>query len=216
MGRVLLEKVRPAAPHASRSKSVVMKRQLACLLAVCLLSLCLSCAFSGRIGPDAVIVRDVPFFSQEAHQCGPTALAIVMDYWYRRAGKGDWTTPEQIASDIYSPSARGVLGVDLEVFARMHGFEARQYEGSIGDLRQKVDEMVPLIILVDYGFSVYEANHFMVVTGYTKDGVVVDSGRKEHQVISEGELARIWKKTRYWTLVVTPPESSGARLFGSA
>jgi ABC-type bacteriocin/lantibiotic exporter with double-glycine peptidase domain len=63
---------------------------------------------------------------------------------------------------------------------------------------------VPLIILVDYGFSVYEANHFMVVTGYTKNGVLVNSGRKENQEILEGELARIWKKTDYWTLVVTP------------
>ena len=54
---------------------------------------------------------------------------------------------------------------------------------------------MPLIILVDYGFSVYEANHFMVVTGYTKSGVLVNSGKKENQEISEGELARIWKKT---------------------
>ena len=181
-----------------------MNRQVRCLIAVSLLALCTSCATAGRMPPDAVIIRNVPFFGQEALQCGPATLAMAMDYWYRKTGRSDWTTPEQIAADTYSPSARGVLGIDLETFARTHGFEALQYAGSMADLMEKVDKGVPLIILVDYGFSVYEANHFMVVTGYTKNGVLVNSGRKENQEISEGELARIWKKTDYWTLVVTP------------
>ncbi len=181
-----------------------MNRQVRCLIAALLLTFCISCATAGKAPPDAVIIPNVPFFSQEAYQCGPTALAIALDYWYRKTGKDDWTTPERIAADIYSPSARGVLSIDLEVYARAHGFQALQYAGSMADLREKVDKGVPLIILVDYGFSVYEANHFMVVTGYTKNGVVVDSGRKENQEISEGELAKIWKKTDYWTLAVTP------------
>ncbi len=169
-----------------------------------LLALCTSCTTGGRAGPDAVIVRSVPFFSQEAYQCGPAALATVMDYWYQKNRKADWITPEQIASEIYSPSARGVLGIDLQMFARRHGFEALQYTGSIADLKEKVDMGEPPIILVDYGFSVYEVNHFMVVTVHTKGGVVVNSGKKEKQAISEGELARTWKKTEYWTLVVKP------------
>ena len=181
-----------------------MNRQVRCLIAVSLLALCASCATAGKMPPDAVIIRNVPFFSQEAYRCGPAALAMAMDYWYRKTGRSDWTTPERIAADMYSPSARGVLGIDLETFARTHGFEALQYAGSMADLMEKVDKGVPLIILVDYGFSVYEANHFMVVTGYTKSGVLVDSGRKENQEISERELAKIWKKTDYWTLVVSP------------
>ena len=161
-----------------------------------------SCTTAGRVPADAVIIPDVPFFSQETYQCGPASLAMAMDYWYRKMGKDDWITPERIATAIYSPSARGVLGIDLEMFARSHGFEALHYTGSMADLREKVDKGVPLIILVDYGFSVYEANHFMVVKGSTAGGVVVNSGRNENQAISEGELGKIWKKTDYWTLAV--------------
>ena len=185
-------------------KLMVMNREVRCLVAGLLLAFSASCATAGRIAHDAVIIPNVPFFSQEAYQCGPASLAMAMDYWYRKMGRDDWLTPERIAADTYSPSARGVLGIDLEMFARSHGFEALQYHGSMADLREKADKGVPLIILVDYGFSVYQANHFMVVTGYTKNGVVVNSGSRENQAIPEGELAKTWKKTDYWTLAVVP------------
>ena len=185
-------------------KLMITNREVRCLVAALLLASFVSCTTAGRVSPDSVIIPDVPFFSQEAYQCGPASLAMAMDYWYRKMGKGDWITPERIANDIYSPSARGVLGIDLELFARSHGFEALQYSGSMADLREKVDKGVPLIILVDYGFSVYQANHFMVVKGSFAGGVVVNSGSKENQTISEGELGKIWKKTGYWALAVAP------------
>ena len=94
--------------------------------------------------------------------------------------------------------------------------------GSIRDLREEaglrnravlrepcrpqggVDRGEPAIIFVDYGALLYEANHFMVVTGYTQDGVIVNSGHRENQPITKGELEKIWKRNGYWTLVVKP------------
>lgn len=146
----------------------------------------------------------MPFFAQETYQCGPAALAAVADYWYGKQGKRAWITPEEIAEAIYSPSARGVLSLDLEAYAQKRGFEATQYSGSPGDLRRQIDREAPAIILVDYGFSLYEANHFMVVKGYRPDGFIVNSGRNENQLLPEGELQKIWKRTRYWTLVLKP------------
>lgn len=150
------------------------------------------------------MIPNVPFFSQEAYQCGPTALAIVLDYWYKKSAAGKWVTPEEIASRIYSPSARGVLGLDLEIYAKKQGFEARQYAGTVADLRRNVDRGVPSIIFVDYGLSLYEVNHFMVVTGYGKDGFIINSGKRENQFIPERELEKIWQKNGYWTLVLKP------------
>ena len=172
---------------------------------VLLLLLPLSCATLDGAGlKGAVAVDGVPFFAQEAYQCGPAALATVMDYWHKKTGGGTWVTPEQIAADIYSPSARGVLGLDLERYARGHGFRTEQYEGGIDDLRKKIDEGVPLIVFVDYGFSLYQVNHFMVVKGYGEGRVIVNSGKRENQAISEGALEKAWKKNRYWTLVLRP------------
>jgi ABC-type bacteriocin/lantibiotic exporter with double-glycine peptidase domain len=192
----------------SRLISGLMKRQLKRLLVVCVLALPVCCATAGpKPDEETVIVAGVPFFGQEAYRCGPTALAIVLDYWYRKAGLDTWLTPEQIAADIYSPTARGVLGIDLESYGRRQGFEAHQYSGSVNDLRQNIDAGAPVIILVDHGFSLYEVNHFMVVTGHTKDGVIVNSGRYENKRISDKELEKIWKRTDYWTLVLKPSPS---------
>jgi hypothetical protein len=179
-----------------------MKRQPKRLLLFCLL-LPVCCATGvSKPGVEAVIIGSVPFFSQDAYQCGPTALAIVLDFWYRKTGTDKWLTPEEIAADIYSPTAKGILGIDLVLYGRKTGFEAFQYSGNMADLRQRVDAGTPVIILVDSGLSFYQSNHFMVVTGYSPDGVIANSGRRENQLISHRELDRIWKKTDYWSLVL--------------
>ena len=180
------------------------RRGLGLCLAIALLSAPVCCATYVPAHPDAVTIEGMPFFSQEAYQCGPTALATVMDYWYGKAGTDKRTDPEQIAAAIYSPSAGGVLGLDLEQYARKQGFDTEQYSGSLDDLRRRVDRGVPPIIFVDYGVLSYQVNHFMVVTGYAKGHIIVNSGHRQNQPVSNGELEKIWKKNGYWTLVLKP------------
>jgi predicted double-glycine peptidase len=185
-----------------------MKKQLKLCLVICLLLPLAYCAANlSRTDGGVVIIRNIPFFNQEAYQCGPTALATVLDYWYRAIGVNKWLTPEQIASEIYSPTAKGVLGIDLELYGRRQGFGVHQYSGSIHDLRQQTGDGVPVIILVDYGFSSLQENHFMVVTGYTGDGVIVNSGKRERHRISNKELEKIWRRTDHWSIVLRPLSS---------
>jgi ABC-type bacteriocin/lantibiotic exporter with double-glycine peptidase domain len=56
--------------------------------------------------------------------------------------------------------------------------------------------------MVDYGFSLWQMNHFMVVVGYNNDGVIVNSGKKEHEFISNDAFLGNWKRTDFWTLLV--------------
>jgi hypothetical protein len=169
------------------------------------LSLLAACASLGGTPPKtSVILPDIPFFKQEDYQCGPTVLATVIDFWYKRTGKGAWITPEQIVPEIYSPTARGVLGIDLEIYAQKQGFTGRQFAGNVADLRKAIDIGTPPIIFVDYGFGLYQRGHFMVVTGYGPEGIVVNSGSYENRFIPEKELERTWKKTGYWTFILLP------------
>jgi ABC-type bacteriocin/lantibiotic exporter with double-glycine peptidase domain len=166
--------------------------------------LLLSCATSQHAPSDSTILKGVPYYSQEAYQCGPASLASVLNYWYERKGVSDRDTPEAIGSEIYSPTARGVLGFDLERYARKRGFAARQLTGTFESLTSNIDAGTPPIILVDYGFGPYRQGHFMVVTGYASGGIVVNSGARRDAFVAQEELERIWKKTGFWTLVVTP------------
>jgi predicted double-glycine peptidase len=173
---------------------------------ICLLALLFACATTPPTGDD-VIIAGVPFFEQDEYQCGPSALATVIDYWYAKDRRGEFLSPEEIASHIYSPGARGVLGIDLELYAKRLGFQADQHSATPSRLREEVRKGVPAIILVDYGFASYQRNHFMVVKGYTREGIIVNSGRNEGEHISYKELTKIWKKTGFWTLSIRPSSS---------
>lgn len=165
-----------------------------------LLFLC-ACASSPTALPDgSKMLAGVPFFPQEDYQCGPAALATVMNYWYIRQGGTERIGVDEITEAIYSPGARGVLPSDLENYPKKRGFSAQQFRGSMGDIRDHIDRGIPLILFVEYGLSFYHVNHFLVVTGYTRDGIIVNSGRRESETVANSDLEKVWKKTGYWAL----------------
>ncbi|RJQ14178.1 MAG: peptidase C39 family protein [Nitrospiraceae bacterium] len=162
-------------------------------------SFVISCSGAAEIrGGGVEIIRDVPFYPQEAYQCGPSSLAGVMNYL------GADATPEEIAEEIYSKSAGGTLDMDMVLYAEKKGLRASLYEGSFEDIRDKVMSQQPLIVMVDYGFWVYQQNHFMVVTGFDKNGVIVNSGREQHKFLPINNFLRSWERTKFRTLLILP------------
>ncbi|MDI6801333.1 MAG: C39 family peptidase [Thermodesulfovibrionales bacterium] len=156
-----------------------------------------SCSsISVQIGFEAVIINKVPFYPQEAYQCGPASLSGVMNYW------GVNVTPEEIAGEVYSKTAKGTLNLDMLIYANTKGLYALQYAGTMDDIKTKINNGYPLIVMVDYGFSIYQVNHFMVVVGYNDNGVIVNSGRTEHEFINREKFLNIWEKTNFWTLLI--------------
>src|SRR4030042_3168358 len=156
-----------------------------------------SCATFNNISQSHVI-ENVPFHPQTEYQCGPASLAGVLNFW------GVRITPDEIAEEIYSNSARGTLNIDMVLYAQRKGFKAIQYEGNIQDLRKNIDVGYPIIVFVDQGFSFSQANHFMVVIGYNEDGVIVNSGKDNEKFISEKDFVHSWRKTKFWTLLIKP------------
>jgi predicted double-glycine peptidase len=144
------------------------------------------------------LIDHVPFFPQEIYQCGPASLAGVLNYW------GILITPEEIASEIYSRSAKGTLNIDMVWYAEKKGLKADFYNGSVEDLKNKVDSGFPLIVMVDYGFEMFRQNHFMVVVGYSNHRIIANSGREPLKNIALKSFTQSWKKTKNWTLWITP------------
>ncbi len=157
---------------------------------------------SVQLNSKPIIIDNVPFYSQEAFQCGPASLAGIMNYW------GIKISPEDIAKAIYSKSARGTLTIDMVLFANKNGLYAQQYEGGIDDIKEKIDRGYPLLVLVDLGFYLYKAYHYMVVIGYNNEGIIVNSGNKERLFIDKERFLNMWKKTNYWTLWLKPYDST--------
>ncbi len=169
---------------------------------IILIFLLYSCAGVGHVPKDSQthLIEDVPFYPQSTYQCGPASLAGVLNFW------GVRVTLDEIAEEIYSRSARGTLNIDMVLYAQRHGLKAIHYEGSMEDLKRKIDSGYPIIVLVDYGFFSIQANHFMVVIGYNEDGVIANSGKNREKFIPKKDFLRSWKKTKFWTLLIRPEE----------
>ena len=90
----------------------------------------------------------------------------------------------------------------MVLYAQKKGLMAVQYEGNMEDLRKNIDSSYPIIVFVDYGFSLIQTNHFMVVIGYNEHGVIVNSGKDKNKFIFERDFMKSWKKTRFWTLLI--------------
>lgn len=170
------------------------------LLWFLILPLLFSCAGfnKSRESTAARLIEKVPFYPQEAYQCGPASLAGVLNYW------GVNVSPAEIAAEIYTPKGGGTLDIDMAFYAEKKGLKANQYQGSLEDLKRNIDSKYPLIVLVDYGFWVYQKAHFMVVVGYDESVFIVNSGREQHKLIPINEFLNTWEKTKFWTLRITP------------
>jgi hypothetical protein len=184
-----------AQEHQDRG-SGFNKRPCLTFLIVSILVSCVSLPPT-RESKSTRIIEDVPFYPQEIYQCGPASLAEVLAYW------GVSSSPEEIADQIYSRSARGTLNIDLAPFVEKKGLKASRYAGSAEDLKERIESGFPLVVMVDYGFWVYEQNHYMTVFGYSNTGIVVHSGKEKGKWISWGSFLKSWEKTKYWTLLVT-------------
>jgi ABC-type bacteriocin/lantibiotic exporter with double-glycine peptidase domain len=146
------------------------------------------------------LIATVPFVAQEAYQCGPAALAMVLRY------HGAAIDQEEIARAIYLPSVRGTLNLDLEFYARRQGFAARSFAGTLARLKEEVRRGRPLIVFQDVGLPGYPVPHFAVVVGYDDrtGSIVLHSGPTPYRVVSYERFLRTWGR-RAWTLLITPP-----------
>lgn len=153
---------------------------------------------SGR--PTKAMVEDVPFFAQDELQCGPAALAMVLNW------SGVTVKPSDLSSEVYTPGLKGSLQNSLIGSARRHGRVAYPIDG-IDALMSEISAGHPVIVLVNLGLSWYPQWHYAVVIGYDqeKEEVLLHSGPTAREVISFWTFNNIWKRSDYWGLLVQPP-----------
>ncbi|HBO83857.1 MAG TPA: peptidase C39 [Deltaproteobacteria bacterium] len=147
-------------------------------------------------------IKDVPFIPQEELYCGPASLAMVLNFY------GFKITQEEIAKEIYMPKLKGTLNIDLLTFAKQKGFAAKYYIGNLDDLKANISRNMPVILFVDLGYDFYPVRHYMAAIGFDheKGIIIAHSGKERDKIFSNKELLKVWEKTSFGTLLITPPE----------
>jgi ABC-type bacteriocin/lantibiotic exporter with double-glycine peptidase domain len=126
-----------------------MLQRIALLLACCLGSACASAGYTGaardlkphvlRSEPGWIAVDQVPLMRQHhLHDCGPTALAMVLSYWYPSVPAKRFTPAEK--------TDRRLSAGELRDRAREHGLSAFVVEGTFEDIVHELQSKRPVIV----------------------------------------------------------------------
>lgn len=150
--------------------------------------------------PDRHLLVDVPFFHQEAYQCGPATLAMTM------AWSGIHVSPESLASAVFTPSQKGSLQSAMISAVRRYDRIAFLLPGP----EALVDEITaghPVIVLQNLGLSWYPVWHYAVVIGFDAAAgkMILHSGKTAQKMVAVKTFERTWARSDFWGLLVLPP-----------
>ncbi|HEX5361574.1 MAG TPA: PA2778 family cysteine peptidase [Fluviicoccus sp.] len=143
----------------------------------------------------------VPFFAQEIHQCGPAALASMLQ------ASGAAVTPEMLLPQVYTPGRQGSLAVELVAATRRHQRLPYVLPGRLEAVIDAVNHGLPVLVLQNNGLAVYPLWHFAVVTGVdmSRREFRMHSGRTRDLRIGFSAFERTWARSGYWALLVLDP-----------
>ena len=142
-----------------------------------------------------------PFYPQVTDQCGPSALAAVLN------SSGITVSADALKSQIYIPGRQGSLQIELLAAARGFGRIPYLVDADIGALLDEVRGGRPVLVLQNLGTRVAPMWHYAVVVGYLADErqLILRSGDRERQVMSASRFVRTWKRADYWGVLVLRP-----------
>ena len=149
------------------------------------------------------LTLDVPFLPQTDTLCGGAAMAMVFRYW------GDARADVQQFATLVDQRAGGIADEVLVDAVKQRGWRAVRLAGSVDELRARLRDGQPVIVLVADRRDTY---HYLVVIGAIADRIVVhDPSWGPSRSIDEQEFLRLWRPTNFWSLVILPSQSSLAR-----
>jgi hypothetical protein len=197
-----------ARPRAGFVLSAAVGR-LAAIAAVALLAGCAQLVpqtMALRTGwpagvPQSAELETVPFFPDDAYQCGPAALATVL------AHSGLAITPEPLVQQVWIPARKGSLQLEMLATARRHDRVAYVLAPRYGDMLREVAAGNPVIVLQDVGQLVTQW-HYAVVAGfdYPSGSIFLRSGTQRRQDMPFTAFERSWMPSGYWSMVAMPPD----------
>jgi tetratricopeptide (TPR) repeat protein len=157
--------------------------------------------------PQQVELAQVPFFPQDEYQCGPAALATAL------VASGANVTPEALVPQVWLPSRRGSLQLEMLAAARRNGRVSYKLAPNYADLLREVAAGNPVIVLQDVGvMPMIPQWHYAVVNGfdYATGTLYLRSGTNPRKAMPFTAFERTWMKGGYWAMVVMPPDRVAA------
>jgi tetratricopeptide (TPR) repeat protein len=150
--------------------------------------------------PAKVSLTSTPFIAQEDYECGPAALAMVLQ------SAGLKVTAEQLVDQVYLPNRKGSLQIEVLAASRRNGLPGYVLAPQVDAVLREVAAGHPVLVFQNLSFPVYPVWHFAVVVGYDRDRntMLLHSGRTQAREMSLYAFERTWERGGYWAMVALP------------
>ena len=141
------------------------------------------------------------YFPQETFQCGPAALATLLQ------DAGVDATPESLQPEVYIPARHGSLQAELLAAARRHDRLAYVIDPDTAALRRQLDAGRPVLVLQNFGSRGSPVWHYAVVIGYESGGRawLLRSGSTPRQRLVARRFEASWDRADRFGLVLARP-----------
>ncbi len=163
-----------------------------------------------------VELSETPFFSQQAYQCGPAALAMVLNT------SGLSVTPDDLVDKVFMPARKGSLQIELLAATRRYGRLPYVIDPDPGALLSELRNDRPVLVLQNLGIRSIPIWHYAVVIGYQAKGdlIFLRSGTTRRLSMPAARFLRTWHNAGYWGMVALPagefPAQANARRYLAA
>ncbi|MET0519171.1 MAG: PA2778 family cysteine peptidase, partial [Burkholderiaceae bacterium] len=150
--------------------------------------------------PSRAQLSDVPFIAQDDYECGPAALAMLLQ------AAGVQARAAELKPQVFLPGRRGSLQLELLVAARRHGLPAYRLAPSLQALLTEIAAGHPVLVFENLSLPIYPVWHYAVVIGYDRErGTLrLHSGRTAEMEMSLSTFERTWARGDSWAMVALP------------
>jgi tetratricopeptide (TPR) repeat protein len=146
-------------------------------------------------------LSSVPFFPQTDFDCGPAALATVLNW------EGVQVAPDDLIDAVYIEGLQGSLQVELLAATRRYGLLPVPVQMDPSDLLAEVRSGRPVLVMQNLGFARAPRWHYAVVVGYSADAgrFILRSGEEERRRERVSRFLRSWQLAENWGFVAVQP-----------
>ena len=178
------------------------------LLCALILMVLAGCASTPRISsPERLgIARqasldDVPFFGQRDYQCGPAALAMVLN------DSGVDAKVDALIPQLFLPGRQGSVQPEMLATTRRQGRIPYVLDNDIESLLETLDAGHPVVVMQNLSLPIAPLWHYAVAIGYDLEAETVrlHTGFNPAQDMALSTFDATWARSDRWAMVALPP-----------
>jgi tetratricopeptide (TPR) repeat protein len=151
--------------------------------------------------PESTLVADLPFFPQDRYQCGPAALATLLNH------RGIEVSPEQLVDRVYIPALEGSLQAEMKAAIRSEQLLPYQLDPELLAVMAEVQAGNPVLVLQNLGLKALPQWHYAVIKGFDQQQgeFILNSGEIENYRLSFKTFERTWQRGGHWAVLAIAP-----------